>query len=102
MFGHIDCHGLSWFVMVTVQVCQQIDGACYDLGYDTQTVRNMSRISQFPSVSAKILQAVKLKTQLDAVDSRRETPSANPADLHSAQSVNTAISDTILKPKVFD
>lgn len=85
MFSIILHNDLSWLCLL--KVSQQIDGACYDLGYDTQTVQNMSRIGQFPSVSAKILQAVELKTQLDAVDNKRDATSTDRASLDPAESI---------------
>ncbi len=98
-----------------VQVCQQVDGTCYDMEYDTQTVQNMAKVSQFPSINANIMRAIELKGKLDALESARKqrTPHISPTvptthiqsygSIQSDSRDNATAADTGgLIPKVFD
>ena len=49
----------------------QVEGACYDMEYDTQTVARLSSITQFSSITEQLKRAVELKRQLDQ---RRHEP----------------------------
>lgn len=74
--------------------CQRVEGACYDLEYDTKTLRDMASITQFKGTKDRymlsvrilnydnsssgsihsLLRAIQLKKQLDEVDTRRRVP----------------------------
>ncbi len=47
------------------EVCQQVEGACYDLDYDTEALRGMRSITQFASIKEKMRRAIELKSLLD-------------------------------------
>ena len=86
-----------------MQICQQVDGACYDLGYDAQTVQAMSKISNFPSITTKILRAVELKAHLDSAKTAVHTSQTHKNvddDVKTRTSINSE--DSELKPKTFD
>lgn len=91
------------FVIIT-QVYQQVDGVCCDLGYDTQVVRSMSKVHQFPSISAKILQAVQLKAQLVGKELSPSNQAHAPLDHinHQERAASSSINTGELKPKSFD
>ncbi len=42
-----------------------MEGACYDLDYDTQTLRGMRSITQFAGMKEKMLRAIELKVKLN-------------------------------------
>ena len=71
-----------------LQTHQRVDGVCHDLGYDLETVQHMSEVSHFPSINAKLVQAVKLKTLLDSVESKSGQEA--PGDV-SIQTTTTAM-----------
>ena len=50
-----------------LQVCQRVEGVCYDLEYNTQAIQSMSKVSQFPHISSLLAKAVELKTRLNTV-----------------------------------
>ena len=85
-----------------MQICQQVDGACYDLGYDAQTVQSMSKVSNFPSIATKILKAVELKAHLDNAKTiiHPSQTHKNVDDVKTCTSINSE--DGELKPKIFD
>lgn len=35
------------------ETCQQVEGTCYDLEYDTQTLKDARNISQFASIKSR-------------------------------------------------
>ena len=68
--------------------CQRMEGACYDLEYNTRTLRDMAGITQFTGIkdryvftatscgyygtsNCSLLRAIELKKKLEEVDSRR-------------------------------
>lgn len=82
-----------------IQVYQQVDGVCCDLGYDTQVVQSISKVHQFPSISAKILQAVQLKAQLGKELSPSNQAHAPFDNVHHQENHQNT---SELKPKYFD
>ncbi len=66
----------------SVQMCERVNGASYDVEYDTGVVRAMGGVTQFSSVSAALDRAIYLKRELDTrrrpllrtVDSLHTTP----------------------------
>ena len=100
-----------------VQLCQRVNGACYDLEYDSQALKEMATVKQFPSVADKIDRAIHLKKQLD--ESERKGKGKSPGDAHrtnygstnvgeplrhNVTSINSTNSEqlTDLKPRSFD
>ena len=51
-----------------LDLCQQVEGACYDLDYDTEAVKAMASITQFSGMKESIRKAVELKRKLDEVE----------------------------------
>lgn len=46
-------------------MCNQVNGASFDVEYDTSAVKDMSCIVQFTRIAANIDKAIELKKQLD-------------------------------------
>lgn len=86
----------------------QVDGVCYDLSYDIETIQHMFQVKQFSIINEKLLQAVKLKAQLDTIETNKPARentddtvkhlATSVTDLHTSNSVN----HDELKPKSFD
>lgn len=49
-----------------------MSGACYDLEYDNQALKEMATVQQFSSVADKIDRAIHLKRQLDEEERKRK------------------------------
>ena len=87
---------------------QEVEGACYDLEYDTQTLQAMWKVNQFPSVNASIRRAVELKKKLENLERRgrrSQTMVVPPLEVqaeYQVGSIQSADTDHDLKPKVFD
>lgn len=47
------------------ETCQQVEGACYDLEYDTETLKAMRSITQFAGLKDKMMRAIELKVKLN-------------------------------------
>lgn len=63
------------------ELSKRVQGACFDLEYDTETVKAMAGITQFGSVLSDLQRAIEIKQQLDKVEveSRlRQQPSPSP------------------------
>ncbi len=56
---------LSHEISTVLQLCDRVNGASFDIEYDTSALKEMSKVSQFSTVSAAIDRAVYLKRQLD-------------------------------------
>lgn len=47
------------------ELSQRVQGACFDLEYDTETVKAMAGITQFSSVLSDLQKAIEIKQQLN-------------------------------------
>lgn len=99
---------------------QRVEGASYDLEYDTKTLRDMAGITQFRGIKNSLLRAIQLKQQLDENRRMAHTPQTTPNTsmaiaINSGDSVDgnndiiTSIKNTTrettepqLSPKTFD
>lgn len=52
-------------VVALLQMCERVEGASFDLEYDTSAVKEMASVTQFSRLSAVIERAVHLKKQLE-------------------------------------
>ena len=55
-------------------VCQQVQGACFDMEYDVQALRCMGSITQFATIRDNLRSAIELKARLDEVAAQRRPP----------------------------
>ena len=55
-------------------VCQQVQGACFDMEYDVQALRCMGSITQFANIRDNLRSAIELKARLDEVAEQRRPP----------------------------
>ena len=51
--------------------CQQMEGACFDVDYDTQAVKQMGSITQFSNIRDNVKRAIELKMKLDELELQR-------------------------------
>lgn len=49
-------------------MCKQVVGACFDLDYDTQTVKAMTSIAQFRNIRGHIRKAIELTAKLEELE----------------------------------
>ena len=58
---------------VLQDMCQQVEGACFDMEYDTQALSSMGNITQFASIRDSLRSAIELKARLDEAEAQRKT-----------------------------
>ena len=51
--------------------CQQMEGVCFDVDYDTQAVKQMGSVTQFSSIKDDVKRAIELKLKLDELEMQR-------------------------------
>lgn len=78
-----------------LQLCQRVNGACYDLEYDSQALKEMSSVKQFPNVADKIDRAIHLKKLLDESERKRKVRS--PGASHRADYGSTSVGEPLTK-----
>ena len=60
---NVTCARLS--IVALLQMCERVEGASFDLEYDTSAMKEMANVTQFSRLSAVIERAVHLKKQLE-------------------------------------
>ncbi len=80
-----------------------MNGASFDIEYDTSAVKEMVKVSQFTTVSAAIDRAVYLKQQLDRRPHTRaaKRPHTQAAERQNPTPKNYGTINNELSPKVF-
>ena len=110
------CDGVFTTGYLIVQVCQRVEGVCYDLEYNVQAVQKMADIDQFSRINSLLAKAVELKAKLNqpentSTDRRVPSSSSQTTPMMSTLSPQFSIQastpssvtvDDELKPKQFD
>ena len=88
--------------MLTVQVFQEVEGACYDLDYARETVNSLASVTHFVRVAQLLDSAVRLKDQLQVMESgsTRQPLPQEPAS-HKPTDTRQATDSLLITPKSF-
>ena len=71
---------------VLQDMCQKVEGACFDMEYDTQALSSMGNITQFASIRDSLRSAIELKARLDEVEAQQRKPTLPGAQPPSSNS----------------
>jgi len=75
------CRGSSYAAGTFItQVCQRVEGVCYDLEYNVQAVQKMVDINQFSHINSLLAKAVELKGKLSKVSQQDSISSQSSTD----------------------
>lgn len=81
--------------------CQQVEGACFDVDYDTQAVKQMGSVTEFSNIRDNVKRAIELKMKLDELELQRRGLIAGAGSQESTSRNYGSINSTSNQPPAF-